>query len=383
MEKIDDVLRDQGVISGRDSYLDYTSSFPRNRGIVITASHVQQMNYLTAQIELLRSNGCKLPIEVWGFPHEMNDELRQSINKLAQPAMPVIVRVADEKVPWPITRGSTNGYHIKAVAVVNSAFREVLYLDVDVMPTKNPEELFNCAEYIKYGTIFWVDYWKTHPFNPVWRWLGRACVDEWEQESGILVVDRARAWNALRLLWYFERDDDIRLFHEFLHGDKDLFRFSWQVTNTPVYWIPHWVTPGGFLPDPENPTEHCGISMIQFDPNGVPAFAHVNFFKQTNMANFTQASPMLTHIKRYKKPPLEKFQFPPGPYPGTKMRWGHTRGHLAGFVGIGEFVCVDLGNAEGIALETEVIPIKFWHPTFQDDLFRLLGRDLVEKSRGA
>ncbi|KAI8807467.1 mannosyltransferase putative-domain-containing protein [Cladochytrium replicatum] len=377
MEKIDDVLRAQGVISISDSYLRSTPNFPRNRGLVVTTSHVQQLTYLTAQIELLRSQGCKLPIEVWGFPHEMNDDMMQSISNLARPGMPVILRLADEKLPWPISRGRTDGYHIKAVAILNSAFWEVLYLDVDVMPMKNPDELFDSGEYIKYGTIFWVDYWKTHPYSPVWRWLGLPCTDEWEQESGILVLDRARAWNALRLLWYFERDDDIRRFHDFLHGDKDVFRFSWKITSTPVYWV----SPGGFLPSPEHPDRLCGISMIQYDPKGVPAFAHVNFFKQTNMVNFTQASPMLTHFKRYKTPPLDEFTFPPGPSPGTKMRWGHTRGHQAGFVGINGFVCVSLGSAEGIKLETEVVPITNWHPSFQDDLFKLLGKDLVDKAR--
>ena len=47
--------------------------------------------------------------------------------------------------------------------------------------------------------MFWPDYWKTNPGNPIWQILGVKCRNEWEQEAGQMLFDKARHLDALVL----------------------------------------------------------------------------------------------------------------------------------------------------------------------------------------
>ncbi|RKO84746.1 mannosyltransferase putative-domain-containing protein [Blyttiomyces helicus] len=308
-------------------------------------------------------------------------EERAAIAALSRPGLPVRHRTAEDPANHrPMARGSTEGYHIKVAALLNCGFKEVLALDVDTIPIVDPTFLFELEEFKRDGAVFWPDYWKTHDENPAWRWMGTPCVDEWEQESGITLVNKELSWNALNLLWYIERDDEIRRWHKFLHGDKDLFRFAFRATQSPVFWIPHLVTPGGFMaPEDNGKTKFCGVSMIQHGPTGLPVFAHVNFFKQTNKRAFNSSHVPLSVVKRYKSLPTASL--PVGPAPGTRMMWAETRGAHAGFVGSGGYVCVDIltDEREGVQRETEIYSLDVVNPAFGEQLYWLLIHENAQK----
>ncbi|KAI8814122.1 mannosyltransferase putative-domain-containing protein [Cladochytrium replicatum] len=238
----------------------------RDRGVVVTVAERLPSAWLSTQVDFLRSYGCNLPIEVWAYEQEITAEIVQTITKLSTRQAPVFYRVVqDSRHLYRVTE--ERGYYIKLAAVANSAFREILYLDSDVIPFKTPEFLFDSPEFKRYGSIFWVDYWKMHPYNPAWRLFGLECVDEWEQESGMMVIDRKRAWIAIRLAAWFWRDRETTKWHQnFLLGDKDFFRLSWRATNTPAFFVPHWLTPAGlYLPLSD---QFCGITMVQHDLDG-------------------------------------------------------------------------------------------------------------------
>lgn len=50
-------------------------------------------------------------------------------------------------------------FQIKAAAIINSSFREILYLDSDNAPTRDPSYLFHSKGYTETGAIFWPDFW--------------------------------------------------------------------------------------------------------------------------------------------------------------------------------------------------------------------------------
>lgn len=50
-------------------------------------------------------------------------------------------------------------FQIKAAAIINSRFQEVLYLDSDNSPTINPAFLFDTKGYRETGALFWPDFW--------------------------------------------------------------------------------------------------------------------------------------------------------------------------------------------------------------------------------
>lgn len=50
-------------------------------------------------------------------------------------------------------------FQIKAAAVINSSFKEILYLDSDNLPAQDPTFLFETKEFKNTGALFWPDFW--------------------------------------------------------------------------------------------------------------------------------------------------------------------------------------------------------------------------------
>ena len=64
--------------------------------------------------------------------------------------------------------------------------------------------------------------------------------DEFEQESGQLVIDKSRpqVWKALNLAFYLQRQKDV--YFKLLNGDKDTFNYAWKALNVSFHMVePH------------------------------------------------------------------------------------------------------------------------------------------------
>ncbi|KAJ3129085.1 hypothetical protein HK098_002677 [Nowakowskiella sp. JEL0407] len=354
-----------------------------NRGIVMTMMESQVL-YIITSIKILRGYGCFLPIEIWTFAGDMHEETMAPILKLSLPNSPITFREAEDPRNYiPLERGDEESglaYHVKVAAMVNSGFENVLFMDADTFALQNPEFLFDSEEYKNEGDLFWVDYWKTHTDNPVWKWMDLPCVDEWEQESGMMVINRKRSWKALHLLYYISRNNEIRLFHEFLLGDKDLFRFTWRKTSTPYYFIPHYLAQIGIMTvNRKRQKSFCGMGMIQVDFEGKPLFAHVNVFKRwrpkTQIPKEERGTPF--YVQQYV--PLDNLtleNWPEGPVPGTLLKWANTRGAQVQYRGFPKHRCIDLKSdtrVEGVMRTKELIPIDAFSETFTEDFWEFYG----------
>ncbi|KAJ3129086.1 hypothetical protein HK098_002678 [Nowakowskiella sp. JEL0407] len=335
-----------------------------NRGIVITMMK-EQVVWIVASIRILRQLGCFLPIEIWTFSGDMTKETMAPILNLSRTDSPITFREGDDLRNYiPIPRGGGNGYHVKISAVINSDFENLLFLDSDTFALKNPEFLFDSDEFKNEGDLFWVDYWKTHTNNPVWKWMDLPCVDEWEQESGMMVINRRRAWKALHLLYFISRNTESRNFHSFLHGDKDLFRFTWRKTSTPYYFIPDYLSQIGIMTsNAKKQKVLCGMGMVQVDFAGKPLFAHINVFKRWPKDKITKqerGSPFF--VQQYVTlSNLTLENWPAGPVPGTLLKWANTRGARVSYNQFRNHRCIDLKsnvNNEGVIRTKEQIPLE-------------------------
>lgn len=112
--------------------------------------------------------------------------------------------------------------------------------------------------------------------HPMWEITERPCEDEWEQESGQLLIDKQRGWRALLISLFFQRDHDF--YFKIILGDKDTFRFGWKLAGTAYHMIKQPVAIGGRV----RQGRFCGHSMIQFDPSGEALFVHTTALKTTN-----------------------------------------------------------------------------------------------------
>ena len=211
-------------------------------------------------IALLRRHlGCTLPIEVWHLgPQEMGPSMRGLLEELGAAA----VDAHEVAKRQPVT--CLGGWELKAYALLYSRFAEVLLLDADNLPVRDPAFLFECAEYRDSGALFWPDDVRLTPANPVWRVGDLAYRDMPSFESGQMVLDKARCWRALCLThWINQRSD---AFYRFLHGDKDTFLLAWLRLQQPFSLVPH------------RPKALFG-TRCQRDPDGEVLFQHRNWAK--------------------------------------------------------------------------------------------------------
>jgi hypothetical protein len=230
------------------------------RGIVMCAGGARFFTCAWVCISLLRRElGCTLPIEVWHLgPEEMGPPMRALLDELG--AHPVdALEVAKQH---PVER--LGGWELKAYALLHSRFSEVLLLDADNVPVKDPAYLFDRPEFRDTGALFWPDIVRISRDNPIWALSGLAWEDMPAFESGQLVVDKAKCWRALHLAhWINQRSGN---FYNFLYGDKDTFLIAWRFLRRPFHLVRHQ-------------PKLLDFTLCQRDPDGALLFQHRNSAK--------------------------------------------------------------------------------------------------------
>ncbi|GMF20796.1 unnamed protein product [Phytophthora fragariaefolia] len=256
-----------------------------------------------ASIRALRAVNCTLPVELWYIESEMNHGGEASLLD------DIPKRLRDEDGPvtlHPITDMRVAGFNSKVYAVTHTGLKYVLFLDADNIPVRDPSYLFKTPEFVQTGAVFWPDFW--HPAHTIfninensllWELLEMQYVDMFEQESGQLVIDKTRSSAALRMLSLFTfHDPNLFSRYKLAHGDKDLFRLAWLKTKTPFHMVANPPGIAGTVRD----TKFCGMSMVQFDPNGDVLFLHRNAKKLTGglSASRKPDKRIWTHLQRFR-----------------------------------------------------------------------------------
>jgi hypothetical protein len=243
---------------------DANPAFPEERfagrGIVICAGGARMFTCAWITIAMLRRHlGCTLPIEVWHLgPQEMGPPMRGLLEELGAEA----VDAHEVAKRHPVQR--LGGWELKAYAVLHARFAEVLLLDADNLPVRDPAFLFERPEYQDSGALFWPDQVRLTRDNEVWSIADIAYRDMPSFESGQMVLDKARCWSALCLThWINQRSD---AFYRILHGDKDTFLLAWLMLGQPFYLIQH-------------AAKALYGTLCQRDPDGSVLFQHRNWAK--------------------------------------------------------------------------------------------------------
>ncbi|KAL1870378.1 hypothetical protein Plec18167_007512 [Paecilomyces lecythidis] len=293
-------------------YQEYKDRF-KGRGIVIVAGNQESMKRVRVILRALMKLGSTLPIEIHYWGEELDSESKKNIsamwsspsssepdttkrqmffNDLSSPSSNILATNHD---------GFYINYQLKTAAVINSRFAEPLLLDSDNIPIIDPAELYDSPTYKEHGTLFWSDIARTRPNNPIWGITNTPCrMDEYEQESGQLLVDKRRFWYHLQLAAWFSNGSAKDYYASFLLGDKDTFRFAWHALKTKYGFPAKWVTSVGTLvaqepslglegsgpesvPVDGSPTPgggfYCGHSFAQHHPDGRVAFLHGGLIK--------------------------------------------------------------------------------------------------------
>ncbi|KAM0753103.1 hypothetical protein T439DRAFT_346775 [Meredithblackwellia eburnea MCA 4105] len=294
---------DKGTSLSREAWKDlFGFGGQGGRGLVFTAGNQDTTARLRTTLRILRKrHKCKLPVEVWGFPSELNalGPIRREIEELGD----IVFREVHTKVQ----PGLWKQFHLKGEAIARSAFTEVLYLDSDNIPIRDPAFIFDAPLYEQHGFVLWPDFTKDGPANPIWRITNTPCnATEWQAESGQILVNK-RGQGGLNLVALLIAEA-MQLRHQFWFklsgGDKDTFRYAFYVLGIPYTRAPHWVASVGALVPPYNYHHFCGHTMLQYGLSSAewsyldvdadyevpkahapPLFMHANLLKHSGYNN--------------------------------------------------------------------------------------------------
>lgn len=239
------------------------------RGITICAGGYVYFTNAWVLVRLLRRHGCALPIQFWHFGEEEIDE------RMRRLVAPYGVECVDAQI---VARGLgkplAKGWPLKPFSILHSPFQEVLALDADNSPIRNPEYLFEGNAFLDTGAIFWPDVGRTEPKREIWRLMGVPFRSEPEFESGQIVVNKALCWEPLNLAMWMNEPGRAEFFYKIIWGDKDTFRFAWHKFGFPFAMTPAPLQMLTVLGGP------CGGGvMCQHDLEGERIFQHRNLLK--------------------------------------------------------------------------------------------------------
>jgi ADP-heptose:LPS heptosyltransferase len=229
-----------------------------DRGIVICGGGVRYFTCAWVCLQMLRRLGCSLPIQLWYLGHkEMTSQMRDLLAPLAVEC--IDAHEVRRSAPVRVLRG----WEMKPYAILHSRFREVLLLDADNVPVVNPEFLFETPQFRQLGAIFWPDYpqVKKEKNAAIWRSCGLPYPKEAEFETGQIVVDKQRCWQALSLTMWLNENSD--LYYQYLHGDKETFHIAFRKLRQSYALVPH-------------PIHRLAGTMCQHDFEGRRIFQHRN-----------------------------------------------------------------------------------------------------------
>lgn len=257
------------IIQHRKEFVNEIPPYPSNfeeKGIVICAGGLSYFTCAWVLIHILRKKlGCTLPIQLWYIGNEMTQTVIDALK-------PLDVTCHDILDYEDIT--ISLGYQLKALSILHSSFKEVLYLDADNVCVQNPEFLFDIPAYKNCGSIFWPDFWQTDHLNQIWKITETQPIETKEFESGQLIINKELCWKELNLAVYFNRF--ARIYYKLLLGDKDTFKFAWMILNTKFYFIEHDLSSCGYI---TSDGSFSGNTMVQYAPDGSICFLHRNLLK--------------------------------------------------------------------------------------------------------
>ena len=252
-------LTDKTARAASELFLSRLPPYPgtfEGRGIVICAGGVTYFPAAWVCIQMLRRLKCDLPIQLWHLGH---GEFSTSMEKLVTPLGVECVDASKIREKHPVR--ILNGWELKPYSILHSPFKEVLLLDADNMPVRDPEYLFDSPEFKSTGAVFWPDIPRAEPPRKVWDLCGIKYRREQNFESGQILVNKEKNWRPLSLaMWYNENSD---FFYRRVYGDKETFHLAFRKT-------------GHSYSMPARTVHRLPGTMCQHDFQGRRVFQHRN-----------------------------------------------------------------------------------------------------------
>ncbi|KAH8687748.1 mannosyltransferase putative-domain-containing protein [Tricladium varicosporioides] len=300
--------------------LDYK---PDTNGIVTSAGGFYFPPTLVA-IRMLRRTGSTLPVEVFLADESEYEPLICEKIFPALNARCIVLTTLLSSSPVPF---KFEVFQLKIMAILFSSFQNVLFLDADNFPVRNPDELFTTAPFrnatgarghgmngvgeasVGSGMVLWPDFWvctisplflavinsteKSSHQPPRPAINASTLLNRPTTESGQLLVDKSIHTSTLLLAAYYNVYGSIyyTLFTQggMGEGDKETFPTANLVLGKPFYTVRSPVWPIGI-------SGNGGAALIQAHPGedlvssegkaAKPLFIHASWWPKLNAARY-------------------------------------------------------------------------------------------------
>jgi SAM-dependent methyltransferase len=242
-----------------ENYLAAVPEYPKKRyqgrGIVIAGGGDRFLPALYVTVRALRHFGCCLPIQVWYLGRKK--EMPAKYNSLLAPFQVECVDADKIRRHHPARR--LGGWELKVFATIHCPFEDILFLDADCYPCRNPEFLFDLADYRALGAIFWPD-GMISDLRLKWSCFGVPDPGHAGSiESGQFVLNKRLSWRPLNLAWFYNDHSDY--YYRYCHGDKHTFEVAWaRCACRFVMW--------------ERRALWVDVAYLHFGPDSLPLFVH-------------------------------------------------------------------------------------------------------------
>jgi hypothetical protein len=272
----------------RRELIPYPDEYFKGRGIVLTVGP-DQLLHTKFNLRIIQWLKTNLSVEVWYSSEQINNnQVNELLNYVPQLDLKMCcfetaqcrsingkeISVRASSVHAPQTKNvDGKKYAFKLGAIVSSTFAEIIFIDSDCYIVRDPTYLFkNDPMYIKFGSLFYPDIYMSHQHPQIWSALNTTCLNEFELDSGVLVLNKRRVWNGLYMAKLM--GDHPEYFYEMFisHGDKDTFRLAFRYMKIP-YYIVGIPCSTGFL----RGRSFCGVTLCKTDSLGLNVyFDHVH-----------------------------------------------------------------------------------------------------------
>ena len=192
------------------------------RGMVTTARDADIANLWVLLNEWARLK-VELPLEVWSLEGELSEDNQA---RLASVTPWIRLRIVPRNVGSAV---------LKSYALCYSPLKQMLWLDNDCVPIRDPAALFADPEFVAKGSLFWLDadgIRAADAFGPmagIWKLYGIPYNDCPALSPKHFLVDKARCLAQLLLAMFVNRNHNL---YESLCGEgaaeTGSFRFAWQ-----------------------------------------------------------------------------------------------------------------------------------------------------------
>ena len=237
------------------------------RGIVTTAGG-RYLPVLVISIRMLRRTGSTLPVEVFLLS---NDEYESHACEVVLPRLDARCVVLGDILRSAALSVDIPRFALKTFALAFSSFDDMLFLDADCFPLRDPGALLDSDPYASKGLVTWPDFWR-NTMSPQYFEIGEIEAPEpglrASSETGEILMSKTRHAGTLLLALYYNIFGPSHYYPLLSQGamgegDKETFLAAAMRLGLPFHAVAEPVRAIGHRRDNGYLS---GSAMIQYDP---------------------------------------------------------------------------------------------------------------------